>query len=59
MFDAWREKRLLEIYTVHFIFFLVLEDWKTRLTTADGSNLELDPDLLEDAKDDVDFQRTR
>ena len=38
---------------------ICLEDWRTRLTTADGSSLELDPDLLEDAQDEVDLKRTR
>ena len=45
------------LYASEILFFV--EDWRTRLTTADGSSLELDPDLLEDAQDEVDLKRTR
>ena len=34
------------------------EDWRTRLTTADGSSLEVDPDLLK-SDDETDFKKTR
>ena len=45
------------LYASEILSFV--EDWRTRLTTADGSSLELDPDLLEDAQDEVDLKRTR
>ena len=41
-----------------YCLLIIIDDWRTRLTTADGSSLELDPDLLQDT-DDVDTSRIR